>query len=42
MIFTGYREHKKYSSRTIATYTAYILRFVSWLETEDLTGEAFA
>ena len=41
MTFTGYLENKKYSPRTIATYTAYILRFLSWLEAEGLTGEAF-
>lgn len=41
MTFTDYLEHKKHSPRTIATYTAYLVRFLSWLETDNLTGETF-
>jgi len=41
MNFTEYLQQKKYSVKTVATYGFYINRFLSWLETENLSSESF-
>ena len=37
MNFTEYLEQKKYSERTVKTYNFYILSFLTWLESENLS-----
>ncbi len=41
MTFTEYLHQKKYSVKTVATYGFYIIRFLSWLESENLLPESF-
>ncbi len=41
MTFNQYLEQKKYSVKTVATYGFYIRRFLSWLESENLSAESF-
>ncbi len=41
MTFTEYLEQKKYSVKTVATYGFYIKRFLSWLQSENITPESF-
>ena len=41
MNFTEYLQQKKYSGNTVKTYNFYILRFLTWLESENLSPESF-
>lgn len=41
MTFTEYLHEKKYSPKTIHTYTNYIQRFLSWLTDENINEEMF-
>src|SRR5450755_1797539 len=41
MTFTEYLQQKKYTQKTIATYGFYITRFLSWLQSENLSPESF-
>jgi len=41
MNFTEYLQQKKYSVKTVATYGFYIRRFLSWLQSENLSPESF-
>jgi site-specific recombinase XerD len=41
MNFTEYLQQKKYSVKTVATYGFYIKRFLSWLQSENLSPESF-
>lgn len=41
MTFTGYLEQKKYSEKTISTYTRYIARFLNWLSQESISPQSF-
>lgn len=41
MTFTQYLEQKKFSAKTVNTYSFYIRRFLTWLESENLTVEHF-
>jgi len=41
LTFTEYLQQKKYSQKTVATYGFYIKRFLSWLESENLSPESF-
>lgn len=41
MTFTQYLEAKKLSKRTVAHYTKYIHRFLTWLQEEDILPEDF-
>ncbi len=41
MNFTEYLQQKKYSESTVKTYNFYILRFLTWLESENLSPESF-
>ena len=41
MTFTEYLSRKKYSVKTVATYGFYIKRFLTWLQSENLSPESF-
>lgn len=41
MTFTEYLQQKKYSPATIARYTGYIGRFITWLNNEGIDAAAF-
>ncbi len=41
MNFTEYLQQKKYTQKTVATYGFYITRFLSWLQSENLSPESF-
>jgi site-specific recombinase XerD len=41
MRFTEYLRNKKHSTSTVKTYTAYIERFLTWLEKESIEVEVF-
>ena len=41
MTFAEYLQQKKYSVKTVATYGFYSKRFLTWLESENLSPESF-
>jgi site-specific recombinase XerD len=41
MNFTEYLQQKKYSGNTVKTYNFYILRFLIWLQSENIKPESF-
>jgi site-specific recombinase XerD len=41
MNFTTYLQHKKHSTSTVKTYTNYIERFLTWLQSEGIEAEVF-
>jgi site-specific recombinase XerD len=41
MTFTEYLQQKKYSAKTVDTYTKDSSHFINWLQQEDITADGF-